>query len=199
MRLSYIPASSSVNILTFKNATILINPGVYSDRYFISSFGTDLTLTGSRTEVVVPGLTYWIDTGANVAGSNFYFDLTGSGQISLPAASAASATASAGTLIFKNTNIQVDPLAYTGRYYLTSHSPNSFTGLQTIVEVPGLIYGLDNESFVLGSYFYFTVDAAGQITNIIDPVTALPSTSLVVDKWFKAGVANMGGSSGVAV
>src|SRR5207253_1620546 len=142
--------------------------------YFLSAFGTNTTLTGFQTVVVVQGLTYGLDTGANVGGSNFYFAVDGSGNINV---SSPSATGVGATLRLNNTTIRVDPLGYTGRYYLSSHAPNFFTGLQSIVEVPGLVYYVDDGSFVAGSDFFFTVDAAGQITNIIEPATNFGSIS----------------------
>ena len=155
------------NTLRLKNATITVNPQGYAGNYY---FGPrNVFYTGTRSFTVVPGLRYGIDSGAGVGGaggaSYFYFDVGAGGAISnidVPAA----AYGSGSTLFFNNRTLIVEPQAYTGTYNLSSHAQvaASFSGRQSFVMIPGLIYTFDT-----GTGFYeqrFKLDAGGAPTNI---------------------------------
>ncbi len=153
-------AVGSGSTLTFNNVSITFDPVNYTGRYFVtSSFHTPLT--GLETIVLVPALVYGVDTGAEVGGSAFYFQIDAAGRVST---ASPAAVGSGSTLTFNNVSVAINPSLYTGRYFVTAFSPTAFTGPRTVVLVPGLVYGVDNGSFVGPSAFYFTVSGSGQVT-----------------------------------
>ena len=158
----------------------LIQPGAYTGRYIIA--GVEHTGPAS---VTLPAGTYTLETGASVPGSSFLFTIDGTGQVS-GISNPASATATGNTLTLHTTNIVIDPVAYTGRYFLSSHFPTSFTGQQTVNLVPGLTYYTDDGSYIGGptfsSNFLWSVDALGQVTNVSNAAAATATGATLMFK-----------------
>ncbi|MFL6210211.1 MAG: right-handed parallel beta-helix repeat-containing protein [Pyrinomonadaceae bacterium] len=67
--------------------------------------------------------------------------------------------------------IKIDPGAYAGVYHF-NHSPTASTGLTTLSLMPGTYNVLISEYDTPGTNFGFTVDDAGQVTNITKPAVA---------------------------
>jgi FIMAH domain-containing protein len=165
-------ASASGNTLRFNTASVNIAPAAYTGRYILTSH-YPTPFTGALTVALVPGLVYGVDDGTEVGGSEFLFTVDASGQVST---TSPSATTSGSTLTFKNTSVTIDPAKYTGLYFPSSHAPTAFTGMQTLVLVPGLVYGIDNGSEVGGSGFPFSVDLTGSVSSTSTSATGSGST-----------------------
>ena len=156
-------AQGSGNTLTFNTTSINIDPGSYTGRYVVYSFGFG-SVTGSQTFTVIPGLRYRVDNGNAIGGSGFAFDVDAAGNVT--SLNLAAAQGSGNTLTFNTTSINIDPGSYTGHYVVFSFGFGSFTGSQTFGVIPGLRYRVDNGSTVGGSGFAFDVDAAGNVTSL---------------------------------
>jgi len=94
-------------------ATVVIDPASYTGRYFISSTGYGAEYHGAQSFDLVPGQTFWIHQGA----SEFYFQVTGNGQL---VSLSPSATGSGNRLVFNTVSVVIDPASYSGRYYLST-------------------------------------------------------------------------------
>src|SRR6185503_17000058 len=62
-------ASASGDTVTFNTTTVSIHTGGYGGRYFLSIFGTAVEYRGDNDVTLLPGLTYVVDDGAEIAGS----------------------------------------------------------------------------------------------------------------------------------
>src|SRR5438128_2001633 len=69
-----VSASALGDTITFNMTPIDIAAGAYAGRYFLSIFGTSVEYHGNATNlVVVPGLMYTLDDGAEGANTGFIF------------------------------------------------------------------------------------------------------------------------------
>lgn len=94
--------------------------------------------------------------------------------------------------------VNIDPGAYTGHYFLISDRLTEYRGSQTVQLPPGT-YHLDTGARAqhqgFSSDLTFTVDGSGQVTNISNPVAAqasgntltLNNASIIVDPRSYAG------------
>lgn len=155
---------------------ITIGPGAYTGRYFVDN---EEFINTSATLDLADG-TYAIDTGASSGGSAFTFTVA-SGAIAA-VSNTESATFLGNTLTLQTTPVTINPGAYVGRYFMSSHNFDvigygGFTGPQTVNLVAGLQYWIDDGSEVAGSSFLFTV-TGGAVTNI-SPAAAAASGSAI--------------------
>jgi hypothetical protein len=162
---------------------ISINPGAYTGHYFLISGGLT-EYKGSQTVQLAPG-NYYLDTGArqDISGSSssFTFTVDGSGQV-MNVSNPVAAQASGSTLSLNNTDIIIDPQAYTGHYLLSSHlgsAYTSFRGFRTVTLVPNILYFLDTgarqDAGGFASSFTFAVGSSGQVSNISNTAAAQAS------------------------
>lgn len=165
------------------------DPGNYSGRYLVPGVGF---VTGPVTANLAPGF-HFIDNGTSVGGSGFQIDVDGSGNVT--SLNTDAAVGAGNTLTFNNTDVQVDPLSYLGRYFLTPFAFTPFFGSNTFTLIPGLTYAIDNGTVVGGSSFQFAVDGAGNVTSLntdaaVGAGTTLTfnNTNVVVDPSDHTGV-----------
>jgi hypothetical protein len=162
-----IAASVSGNTtIVFNTTPINIATGAYAGRYFLSIFGTSVEYHGNATDVIVlPGLTYTVDDGAEAAGplgaSDFTFSVDALGNV---VSTSPSASVSGSTLSLNTVPVQINPGAFSARYYISPFYPTPFTGAITVMLMPGLLYTLDDGAEIGTSAFAFLVDAAGNVS-----------------------------------
>lgn len=157
-------------------STINIEPGAYTGRYFVDSE----EFVNAPAILDLADGTYAIDTGASSGGSAFTFTVTAG--VIVAVSNTESATFSGNTLTLQTTAVSINPGAYVGRYFMSSHNfdvigSGGFTGPQTINLVSGLQYWIDDGSEVSGSSFLFTV-TGGAVTNI-SPAAATASGATI--------------------
>lgn len=151
------------SLITFKNATIQIDPVDYLGGY--SPIGLD-RYTGPQTLVLIPGALWRIRFHAG-AEANFTIDASGN----VSTMDTDSITAAGNTVTFKNTPVQFDPVDYLGSYTPLNFDP--YSGVQTLALIPGLNWGV---RFGNGQAD-FAIDAAGTVTTTdTDSITAAGST-----------------------
>jgi hypothetical protein len=129
--------------------TISVDPVAYQGIYQVDGGAQK---TGSAS--------FELSTGTHtisVISSTFTFTVDAAGQVS---SSQNPAQAVGSTLRFKNVTLDVDPGAYTGRYFLRSQLSQQFVGPHAFVVLPSLTYDLSNISD-LWSIF---VDGSGNVT-----------------------------------
>jgi hypothetical protein len=89
-------------------------------------------------------------------------------------------------LRLRNTSVTIKAGSYTGRYFLTSFGTGrELTGTQTLVLVPGLVYGLDGGAMVVAtiagaatpSDFLFAVGGTGSVS-IVPGAPSAPATAI---------------------
>jgi len=144
-------ATFTGNTLTFKTTTINVDPGAYTGRWW--SEANWITTRGVASEVMVPGLTYQMLVGYY---GRFNIDVAANGTVTT--AKTDSATFTGNTLTFKTTTINVDPGAYTGRWWSEANWITT-RGVASEVMVPGLTYQM-----LVGYYGRFNIDVAANGT-----------------------------------
>lgn len=172
-------AVASGSTLTLQNATIAIKAQAYTGVYILTPF-YPAAFTGDHTLVLVPGLTYSIDDGAETGPSAFTFSIDGTGAVST---TSPAATASGSTLSFRTVTIQVDPQAFTAPYYVAAFRPAPSSGLTSLALLPGLQYSLDNGAGLGNSAFTFDVDSAG-IVSTSSPAASASGSVLTLANVF---------------
>ncbi len=161
-------ARGVANRLILNNTVLNVEPQSYTGSYFPGSHLNLPSFSGAQSIVLVPNMRYNLSIGDLY--SNFWFRLDESGQVT-NIENPAAAHASGRTLVLKNVGVVFDPQAYAGYYYPHTHSFRDFRGRrETIVLVPNLTYPVSIGD--LHSHFSFTIDGAGQITNIANPAAA---------------------------
>jgi hypothetical protein len=169
---------SSEATATTPASPVTINPGSYGGRWVLfQGAGPRISYSGVQVLPLTAG-TYAIDNGnllgTATASSTFSFQVDNAGNVS-NISNPLAATASGATLTFNNATIQIQPVAYTGRYTVNSYRTlvQPYTGPRSIVLIPGLLDSLDNTTGVGNSGFSFVVaDAAGTITQISNAAAA---------------------------
>ncbi|MBI5367686.1 MAG: hypothetical protein HZA54_11665 [Planctomycetes bacterium] len=191
-------ATASGSVLTFNNATIAIDPGLYAGRHSLPNEGG--SSKGPRTVTLVPDLLYVLSVnygwtipaagGYPAAAGYFHFVVNAAGQVAhvlnaLSDTPSAAAVGDGATLRFNNVDIIVDPGLYAGFWGVSTFGFSQY-GLQTITLVPEIFYsanigyGFDfagattTVSFVVDS-----VGAVGQVTRVINSLTGATSASAV--------------------
>jgi len=151
------------NTLTFNNTSLTVDPVGYSGSWRING-ATPQRLTGLQQGIiVVPGLRYSMFVGGASFGKNkLKFHVAGDGVVTSD--NAAAAAGGQNTLTFNNISLTVDPVNYSGSWYITLVAPY-LTGLQQgIVVVPGLGYsmrvGRSNITFYVAGDGFVTSDNA---------------------------------------
>jgi hypothetical protein len=133
---------------------IMVDPGAYVGHWLVD--GQTPLLTGAQTVNLLPG-PYNILVGGH---SRIFFDVSGTGLVTIQPASVDSATGGANLLTFKNTPVTIDPQAYQGVYDIELASA-ILTGVQTLTLVPAQFYSL----VIAGnSRINFDVSATGFVT-----------------------------------
>jgi hypothetical protein len=148
----------ALGILGVNAQAVSIVPGAYAGRY--SVVGVTGYQSGAASLTLAAG-TYFVDNGTAIGGSTFDFTVDGLGAVTC---STPAATCSGSAITFNGVSIAIASQSYTGRYIVSSYSPNVMTGDQSITLLPGLSYSLDNHTLIGGSAFTFSLDALGNIT-----------------------------------
>ena len=143
-------ATVSGNTITFNNVAYNVDPVNYIGLYTAIPGGA--FVTGPQSLIAIPTFTTRIANGT----SSFTFNVAVNGDVT--SLNPDAATSNGNTLIFNNTNVEVDPTTYAGLYTVTGFN-NYFSGVSTIMLVPDLTVRLtaDSESDT------FTADA-NQVT-----------------------------------
>jgi hypothetical protein len=100
---------------------VQVNPGAFSARYYIASF-FPTPFVGPQTLMLMPGLAYPLDDGAEVGASSFVFFVDAGGSVSTTsgAASAAGGTLTLATVVIHVDDLSGTPYSITGYPNLTS-------------------------------------------------------------------------------
>ena len=154
-----------------------IDPQAYAGNYILYNTDTNTnlgTFSGTQSLNLVAG-NYLFDNSNQVGASAFNFSVNQFGQVS-NVSNPNAAQAVGNTLRLNNATLNIEPGGYTGRYKFFA-SNSFYTGSQSFVVVPGLLYGVDNGTGRGGaaaqSYFYFAVGANGAVSNIDVPAAAV--------------------------
>jgi len=145
--------------LTFKNTSLTVNPRDYSGKWYMPRV-TPWLKGLQQSIIVVPGVKYsMLVGGAGHSKGKVYFHVAADEVVTSYNADAA--VGGPNTLTFNNTPLTVDPVNYSGSWYLMGVAPY-LTGLQQgIVVVPGLGYNM-----VVGSRsMTFRVAGDGVVTS----------------------------------
>ncbi|MGQ0734382.1 MAG: thrombospondin type 3 repeat-containing protein [Acidobacteriota bacterium] len=147
-------ATASDNTVTFRNTLVQIDPVAFAGQWHISAVTG--WVTGAATLVLVPSGVYGMSTGS-FAG--FSFRVAGDGAVSIDH-NAEAATASDNTVTFRNTLVQIDPVAFAGQWHISAVT-GWVTGAATLVLVPSGMYGMS-----VGPWggFQFDVSAGGTVS-----------------------------------
>ncbi|MGZ6144009.1 MAG: hypothetical protein ACXWLM_11775, partial [Myxococcales bacterium] len=166
-------AVGSGDTLTLNNATIHIAASGYPYPYYTSG-STFPTTTGSADLVVIPGLSFTIDDGAFLSGSDFVYDVDAAGGVSCntPAASC-----SGSTIALQTASAAIDPGSYSFSWGITVAPHTLYTGPRTFTLIPGLAYAIDDGNFIGGSAFAFQANADSTVT-VLTPGPATGGASL---------------------
>jgi hypothetical protein len=152
-------------LLQLANTVITVDPGAYPYGYYPYA-GTHTPVSGVQNIVVIPTLTYGVDDGAFLGNSNFLYTVDDNGQVSC---STASASCSATTVALQSTSVAVNTGGYLGSYYLIAGGKTRYSGSQSFTLLKGLVYAIDDGSFLGGSGFSFQVAPDGSVTVISSP------------------------------
>jgi len=148
------------NTLAFKNTSLSVDPLNYSGSWNLSRVNPSRSTGPQQGIIVVPGVKYSMRIGgASSSKSTLKFHVAGDGVVTSDNTDAA--VGGPNTLIFNNTSLTVDPVDYSGSWYLMLVAPY-LTGLQeSIIVVPGLGYNM-----VIGSRsMTFRVAGDGVVTS----------------------------------
>jgi hypothetical protein len=181
-------ATGNANTLTFNNTIVNVDPVAYSGPYRIIEMGT--VPSGYQSFVLVPGVGYSMRVGNNSRGQ-FHFALDASGNVTSLNTDAANGVNN--TLVFNNTTINVDPVAYAGPYRIVEMSIAP-SGYYSFVVVPGVGYSIRVGNNGRGQ-FHFTVDTVGNITSLntdaaigVANTLVFNNTSINVDPGAYSGI-----------
>ena len=162
-------------------ATITIQPGAYTGRYFVDS-DFDHPQHGVQSFNLDPNVGHVIDFGSNIASGTMasYIAITvdDSNILTIDNAVAASGVGTA-TLTLNSATFTVDPNQYTGKYIVASTSPDQSSGVTDFVVVPGLLYSIDNGAEIGGSAFAVYVGAGGAVAIVPAATSATASGTTV--------------------
>jgi len=103
-------------------ATVVIDPGSYTGRYFISTTGYGAEYHGQQSFDLAAGQTYWIHQGA----SEFYFQVTGDGQVT---SLSPAATGSGNRLVFNTVPVDHDVTNEMAAYKLADAAFPGYFGI----------------------------------------------------------------------
>lgn len=146
--------------LQFNTAVMHVDPQLYSGTYWIRGVD-EAQLSGSRTVVVLPGISGYL---LNITTANgFRFDVDAAGSVSSQTPSAA--TGAGNTLSLHTIAVHVDPASYTGTYWIRGVDHAEIAGARDFHVLPGLTGYLLNITTANG--FRFDVDAAGNVSSQI--------------------------------
>ncbi len=186
-------ATASGSNLTFRNATIIVDPGAYSE-FWSLQYVTNLHRS-VQPVVVVPGLDYNVLIGLP---DGIQIHVAGDGTVT--SYQPLSATGAGNTLTFRNTTVAVDPGAY-GEYWRFNRATALTRGGASVVLVPNLSYYL--QVGVAGSFTVF-VAADGTVTSHdLDAATTsgnmitFNTTTIEVDPGLYAGLWKLEWSTGL--
>lgn len=125
-------AQGNGSSLEFNTTAISVDPAAYTGTYSIKSVD-DSIASGTRSFILLPGLTRYIFA---IAPSNdFRFDVDGTGNV-VTATDAADGLGN--TLALNTTDILVDPRSYTGTYSIRGVDPNPAAGVRSFTLMPGV-------------------------------------------------------------
>jgi len=199
-------ATAGGNTLAFNNVSIDVKTNGYAGRYILSPF-FPTSFFGDGTVVLLPGVTYTLDNGTEIADSSLQFSLDGAGNVST---SAPAATGGFATLSLRTVVVQINPQLFGAKYYVSAFFPTPFVGPQSLAMLPGLTYTVDDGAEIGGSAFVFAVDASGVVSTTSGAATAAgsgltfvnlilhiePSTS---DPYSVTGYPNLQGTTDIVV
>ncbi|MBS1119889.1 MAG: hypothetical protein H6Q90_2117 [Deltaproteobacteria bacterium] len=162
------------NRLVFKNATAVIDPGAYTGTYTFLYGPAAPVASGPRDFVLVPGMPLvWSVSLPGIGYIRFNLDAQGNVVSTTPD----SATGVNGTLLFRNTAVEIDPAGYTGAYtFLYGPAAPVASGPRSFVLVPGAALGWAVRLPALAAigYVRFSLDGAGNVVSqSTDSATAI--------------------------
>lgn len=149
-------ATCSGGSLHLNSSTLQIDSGNYAGRYLFSAYYPQV-FHGDQSLSVLPGLLYSLDNGTAIGGSAFIFALDAAGQV---ISHGVAASGNGSSLRLNSVAITINPHAYAGSYTVSSYSPQSWSGSQTLELLPGLAYGLQVGSRSIS----FSLDASGKVS-----------------------------------
>lgn len=156
------------NTLTFYTTTIQIDPAAYAGTWWL--FGVlPATLSGSQVTTVVPGVGYQIRV-AQLGFGAFDFTVAATGNVT--SQNNAAAFGNGNLLTFNTTTIRIDPLGYSGGWWLFGVVSSS--GAQNAIVVPGVSYQL-------------RVSGQQQNFAVAEPCAVTPSQFVIAGAAFEVG------------
>lgn len=152
-------ATTSGSTVHLANASIRLDVNDYGGRYSLSV--DPVIRVGSRTIVLVPGISYQLDNGTGIGASNVGFSVQADGTVT---SNHPGAVGLGSTLTLQTAPISVQPGAYTGVYVPSSYSPTRYSGPAVLRLIRGTTFGIDNGTSVGGSGFLALVGADGSVS-----------------------------------
>ena len=142
--------------LRFNTTPVVFEPGAYAGQYRLYPAVT--FLTGRTTAMLVPNLTYALDFGAAIGGSQVFFDVNPDGTVT--PRTTGPVVASGNELQFQSISTTIDAGAFAGTMRIGGF-PGSFTGSRTLLLMRAITYGMDFGLSIGTSEAYFTVNVDG--------------------------------------
>ena len=179
--LNAVAGTGAGDTLTLNTAAVTIDPGAYDGYYELR--GSMTKRKGLQALTLVKGVTYLWDNTILTVGSPSHqipFSVDAAGMVTTTKPS--SATGVADTLQLANSDVEVDPESYIGYWVMPSHikvgedsGTWTFQLVDTVTLVPGLRWQWGNgaePSAGVNGRFFFTLDDAGDVVNVSNPVAA---------------------------